>query len=58
MPSISLPQTGFDLIEKKPVPLMITGRHDTAILPRGLVAVEAAACLAMLEMLFEYDKRN
>ena len=58
VPSISLPQTGFDLIEKKPVPLMITGRHDTAILPRGLVAVEAAACLAMLEMLFEYDKRN
>lgn len=51
VPSVSLPQTGFDLIEKKPVPLEIKGRHDTAILPRGAVAVEAAACIALLELL-------
>ncbi|MBO4562225.1 MAG: chorismate synthase [Clostridia bacterium] len=51
VPSISLPQTGYDLIENKPVPLTIDGRHDTSILPRGLVAVEAAACLALLELL-------
>jgi chorismate synthase len=51
VPSISLPQTGFDLIEKKPVPLEIKGRHDTAILPRGAVAVEAAACIALTELM-------
>lgn len=57
VPSISLSQTGFDLIEKKPVPLTIKGRHDTCILPRGLVAVEAAACIAVLDLLMEYDGR-
>ncbi len=51
VPSISLPQTGFDLIEKKPVPLTITGRHDTCILPRGLAAVEAAAALGTADLL-------
>ena len=56
VPSIALPQTGCDLIEKKPVPLTIEGRHDTSILPRGLVAVEAAACIAILDLLMEYDK--
>lgn len=58
VPSIKKPQTGFDLIEKKPVPLTIRGRHDTAILPRGIVAVEAAACVALLDLMTEYDKRN
>ena len=51
VPSIALPQTGFDLIENKPVPLTIKGRHDTCILPRGLVCVEAAACVAILQMM-------
>lgn len=51
VPSIALPQTGFDLIEKKPVPLTISGRHDTAILPRGAVAVEAAACIAIWQLI-------
>ena len=53
VPSLGLPQTGFDLIEKKPVPLTISGRHDTCILPRGLAAVEAAAALAILDLTVE-----
>ena len=56
VPSIALPQTGYDLISEKPVPLTITGRHDTCILPRGLAAVEAAACIAILDLLMEFDK--
>lgn len=56
VPSIALPQTGYDLINEKPVPLTITGRHDTCILPRGLVAVEAAAAIAVLDLLMELDK--
>ena len=51
VPSISLPQTGYDLIEKKPAPLTISGRHDTAILPRGAVAVEAAAAIGILDLM-------
>ncbi len=58
VPSIEKPQTGFDLIEKKPVPLTISGRHDTCILPRGLAAVEAAACIAILDLIMEDDKRG
>lgn len=55
VPSVSLPQTGYDLIAKKPVPLQIKGRHDTSILPRGAVAVEAAACLGLTELVMERD---
>ncbi|MCR5809074.1 MAG: chorismate synthase [Clostridiales bacterium] len=51
VPSIGLPQTGFDLTEKKPVPLTISGRHDTCILPRGLAAVEAAAAIGILDLI-------
>lgn len=53
VPSIALPQTGYDLVGGKPVPLTIAGRHDTCILPRGLVAVEAAAALAILDLMSE-----
>ena len=51
VPSIALPQTGFDLIKKEPVPLEINGRHDTCILPRGLPAVEAAAAIGLLDLM-------
>ena len=50
VPSIKLPQTGYDLLENRPVPLEICGRHDVCILPRGLAAVEAAACLALTDL--------
>lgn len=56
VPSIAIPQTGYDLINERPVPLTITGRHDTCILPRGLVAVEAAAAISVLDVLMELDK--
>ena len=58
VPSIAKPQTGYDLIGEKPVPLIIAGRHDTCILPRGLAAVEAAAALALLDLLLENDARR
>lgn len=51
VPSVHLKQTGFDLVEKKPVPLTIEGRHDTCILPRGLVAVEAAAAIGLTDLI-------
>lgn len=56
VPSIALPQTGYDLVGAKPIPLSIKGRHDTAILPRGAVAVEAAVCLGLYDLLLEYKK--
>lgn len=56
VPSIGTEQTGFDLIEKKPVPLTIKGRHDICILPRGLAAAEAAVCIAVLDLLEEGER--
>lgn len=57
VPSVALMQTGYDLINEKPVPFEIKGRHDTAILPRGAVAVEAAVCLGLYDLLLDF-KRN
>ncbi len=50
VPSISLPQTGFDLEKNEPAELIITGRHDACILPRGCAAVEAAAAIALYDL--------
>lgn len=53
IPSIALPQTGFDLQKGVPAPLTISGRHDVCILPRGLVAVECAAAIGLLDLIME-----
>ncbi|MBO4383947.1 MAG: chorismate synthase [Clostridia bacterium] len=58
VPSIGLPQTGYDLIGSKPVPLEIKGRHDTAILPRGAAAVEAAVCLGLYDLLLDHKRES
>jgi len=51
IPSISLPQTGYDLINERPVPLTVTGRHDVCILPRGCVVVESAASICICDFM-------
>lgn len=48
-PSISKPQQTFDLDAMKDVELRVPGRHDACIVPRAVVAVEAAAAFAMLD---------
>lgn len=50
-PSISREQDTVDLRTHTNGKLSITGRHDPCIVPRAAAAVEAAACVAALELL-------
>lgn len=50
-PSISLEQDTIDLPARENGKLAITGRHDPCIVPRAAPVVEAAACIASLELL-------
>ena len=50
-PSISRPQDSVLLEEMKDEMLEITGRHDPCIVPRALPAVEAAAAMAVLDLM-------
>ena len=54
-PSIGLLQQSVDLIEKKNVTLSIKGRHDPCIVPRAVPVIEAAAALAMLDMMLDKE---
>lgn len=50
-PSIALPQQTVDMQTGKPETLRVEGRHDPCILPRAVPVIEAAAALAVCELL-------
>ena len=52
-PSISKEQATVDLQnpEVPQVPLTVVGRHDPCIVPRALPVVEAAAAIALLDLM-------
>ncbi len=50
-PSIGIEQDSVDLREMKPTKLRIEGRHDPCIVPRAVPCVEAAAAIAILDMI-------
>ncbi len=50
-PSIGIPQQTVDLKTGKTVPLEVRGRHDPCIVPRGVPVVEAAAAIAIYDMI-------
>jgi chorismate synthase len=56
-PSISKTQRTVDLSKMEDTTLEVHGRHDPCIVPRALVVVEAAAALAILDLLLESKKR-
>ena len=49
-PSIALPQASVNLKTRLDEELVIKGRHDPAILPRAVVAIEAAAAIAITDL--------
>ena len=55
-PSIAREQNTVNLKTKTDDKLIIEGRHDPCIVPRALPAVEAAVCLALLDLLTEVRK--
>ncbi len=52
-PSIAKPQDSVDLDRMEPAKLKIEGRHDPCIVPRAVPCIEAAAALAICDMLLE-----
>ena len=52
-PSIGREQDTVDLRTGQNAKLAVTGRHDPCIVPRAAAALEAAACVAVLELLAE-----
>jgi len=50
-PSISLPQQTVDLTTGKVTTIEINGRHDPCIVPRAVPVVEAAAAIAIYDMI-------
>lgn len=54
-PSIGKPQKTVDMAEMENVDIRIKGRHDPCIVPRAVPAVEAAAALALLDLMIEKE---
>ena len=52
-PSIALQQDSVDLARMEPAKLTVKGRHDPCIVPRAVPCIEAAAAIAVCDMLFE-----
>ncbi len=52
-PSISKPQQTVNMLTGKVTTIKIDGRHDPCIVPRAVPVVEAAAALAVLDMILE-----
>ena len=50
-PSISLPQKSVDLTTMEEVTMQVGGRHDPCIVPRAVPVVEAAAAIALYDLI-------
>jgi len=50
-PSVSKPQRTVNLETMEPETIEITGRHDPCIVPRAVPVIEAAACVAVLDLI-------
>ena len=51
--SISIEQETVNLDTMEPDTVAVKGRHDACIVPRAAAAVEAAACIALLDLMLE-----
>jgi chorismate synthase len=50
-PSIALPQKSVNLMTMEEVTLQVKGRHDPCIVPRAVPVVEAAAAIAIYDLI-------
>ena len=57
-PSIAIEQDSVSLKEKKNVKLSIKGRHDPCIVPRAVPVTEAAAAIAITDMLLDKKEND
>ena len=55
-PSIAKPQRSVNLKTMEEVTIQIKGRHDPCIVPRAVPVVEAAAAIAIFDLVLENEK--
>jgi|GEM_PF-1398 len=55
-PSIAKEQNTVSLSDKRPAKITVGGRHDPCIVPRAVPAVEAAAAVAITDMLLDLNE--
>ena len=56
-PSIFLEQDSVDMVTMTPVKLSIKGRHDPCVVLRAVPVVEAAAAIALCDMLLDSPQK-
>jgi chorismate synthase len=56
VPSIALEQDTVDIESGKNTKLVISGRHDSCIVPRAVPVIEAAAACVILDLLYTGEK--
>ena len=57
-PSISRPQQSVSLREGQARSLVVKGRHDPCIVPRAVPVIEAAAAIAIYDMILGNTQAN
>ena len=57
-PSISMPQQSVSLDRMENAPLTVKGRHDPCIVPRAVPVVEAAAAIAIFDLILGNTKTD
>lgn len=57
-PSISRQQQSVDLKQKENAELVVKGRHDPCIVPRAVPVIEAAAAIAVFDLLLDENYFN
>ena len=57
-PSIAAPQQSISLSRMEPATLEIQGRHDPCIVPRAVPVIEAAAAIAIYDMILGNTQTN
>ena len=60
-PSISRPQQSVSLSNRKEQELVVKGRHDPCIVPRAVPVIEAAAAIALFDLMLgntQTDRRK
>lgn len=57
-PSISRPQQSISLAESRGQELVVKGRHDPCIVPRAVPVVEAAAAIALFDLILSNTQTN
>jgi chorismate synthase len=56
-PSIGRPQRTIDIDKKVNIETAVQGRHDPCIVPRALPIVEAAAAIALLDLIMQSERK-